>query len=389
MMPNLNPTPSPTSAWCRLLVVALLAFFPLLTACSLLGPKKSLQFDPREETKAEAEMRAIDRSQALTPLLQPPTEPYLLGPGDEIVIYRLNARDTDPNASLKTFVMPDGMVYFDLAPPTQARGQTVAQLSAALTESLRPFYRRPEVAVALHAAKSRRFSILGKVYSPNVYPLDQPTTLLGAIARAGGLELAGGTGTTEELADLSRGIFVRDGRLLPVDFEALLRGGDMGFNIYLQDQDFIFLPPKSTKEILVLGAVTTARAVGWREGMGLIGAIAESGGMRPNAFVQRILLVRGSFVKPRVAILDFDAIVKGKQPDVTVQPGDIIWVPRSPWERLERYLDVVLSTAAETIAANEGLRLIDGEDSPGVGVGVQINPGSSTPAPAPPPIIVP
>lgn len=362
-----------------------------LCGCAILGPKKSLRFDPLQEEQEEADLRQLDRSQSLAPLLKPPTEPYLLGPGDEIVIYRLNAREDDPNASLKTFIMPDGMVYFDLAPPTQARGKTVAELSAALTESLRPFYRRPEVAVALHNAQSRRFSILGKVYSPNVYPLDQPTTVLAGIARAGGLELAGGTGTTEELADLTRGLFVRDGRLLPVDFEALLRGGDMRYNIYLRDQDFIFLPPKSTKEILVLGAVGTSRAVGWREGMGLIGAIAESGGTRPNAFVQRVLLVRGSFVKPRVAILDYDAIVKGKKRDVVIQPGDIIWVPRSPWERLERYIDSVLNIAAETIAANEGLRLVEGEDAAGVGVGIQINPGSGggSSSPAPPPIVVP
>lgn len=359
----------------------------LLSGC-FLGPKKSLQFDPRNDALAEAELRSVDRSGDLAPLLKPPTEPYLLGPGDEIVIYRLNARTDDPNASLKTFVMPDGNIYFDLAPPTQARGKTTGELSEALTEALRPYYRRPEVAVALHAAQSRRFSILGSVNSPNNYALNQPTTLLDGIARAGGLELAGGTGTTEELADLSRGILVRGGSLLPVDFEALMRRGDLRYNIYLQDQDFVFLPPKSTKEILVLGAVGVPKAVGWREGMGLIGAIAEAQGTRPNAFVQRFLLVRGSFTKPRVAILDYDAIVKGKQPDVAVLPGDIIWVPRSPWERVEEYLDLILNTAAETIAANEGLRLVEGEDAE-VNVGVEINTGGSSSEPAPPPIIIP
>jgi len=281
--------------------------------------------------------------------------------------------------------MPDGNVYFDLAPPTLARGRTVAQLSKDLTEALRPFYKLPDVAVALHAAKSRRYSILGKVYSPNIYPLNQPTTLLDAIARAGGLELAGGTGTTEELADLSRSIIVRENRILPVDFEALVRRGDMNNNIYVRDQDFIFLPPKSTKEILVLGDVGVNKAVGWREGMGLIAAIAEAQGTRPGAFVQRVLLVRGSFAKPRVAILNYDSIVKGKMPDVVVQPGDIIWVPRSPWDRVERYIDIVIGTAVETMAANEGIRMVEGEGE--VGVNISLNPGANQPAP--PPVFVP
>lgn len=355
----------------------------LLSGC-VLGPRPSVRFDPRTDRLADAETEVIDRSGSLSADLRSPGEEYLLGAGDEIIIYRLNARQEDPNASLKTFVMPDGTVYFDLAPPAQARGKTVAELSRTLTEALRPFYKQPEVAVTLHAAKSRRYSILGKVYSPDIYPLNQPTTLLDAIARAGGLELAGGTGTTEELADLSRSILVRDGKLLPVDFEALVRAGDARYNIYVRDQDVIFLPPKSTKEILVLGAVGVPKATGWREGMGLIGAIAEAQGTKPGAYVQRVLLVRDSFTKPRVAILNLDSISKGKHPDVAVLPGDIVWVPRSPWERIERYIDLVIGTAADTIAANEGVRIASQDPNAGVSVQIPITGGSGqaqTPVP--------
>lgn len=342
----------------------------------VLGPRPSVRFDPRASKLEDAETQSVSRGTPTPELLQRPNEDYLLGAGDEIVIYRLNARDDDPNASLKTFIMPDGNVYYDLAPPTRARGKTVSELSKELTEALRPYYKRPDVAVALHTAKSRRYSILGKVYSPNIYPLNQPTTLLDAIARAGGLELAGGTGTTEELADLSRSIMVRDGKILPIDFEALVRRGDMRFNIYVRDQDFIFLPPKSTKEILVLGYVGTPKAVGWREGMGLVSALSEAQGVRAGAYLQRVLLVRGSFTNPKVAILNFDSIVKGKHSDVVVEPGDIIWVPRSPWERIESYIDVVLGTAVETIAANEGLRIIEGTGE-AVGVNISLNSGNS------------
>jgi len=361
----------------------LLALF-VLTGC-VMGPRPSVVFDPRARLE-NAETQTVDRRVSLSDDLRKPEGPYLLGAGDQIVVYRLNARSDDPNASLKTFVMPDGMLYYDLASPVQARGKTVAEISQILTEALRPYYKRPEVAVALHAAKSRRYSILGKVYTPNVYALNQPTTLLDAIARAGGLELAGGTGTTEELADLSRSILVRNGKLLPIDFEALVRQGDLRYNVYLRDQDFIFLPPKSTKEILVLGHVGVPKAVGWREGMGLVGAIAETQGTKPGAYVQRVLLVRGSYSKPQVAILNFDSIVKGKESDVAVLPGDILWVPRSPWDRIERYIDIVIGTATETVAANEGLRLVDGEES--IGINIQIDSTQGQPVP-PPNIIVP
>ncbi len=359
-----------------LLLPALLTAAILAAPGCILGPKSSVRFDPRKEKLSPAETVEVDRCGPLPADLRRPDGAYLLGPGDEIVVYRLNARPDDPNGSLKTFVMPDGMVYYDLAPPVQARGKTVADLAAALTEALRPFYRQPEVSVALHAAKSRRYSVLGKVYTPDVYALDQPTTLLDAIARAGGLELAGGTGTTEELADLSRSILVRDGKILPIDFEALVRGGDVRYNVYVKDQDVIFLPPKSTKEILVLGHVGTPKATGWREGMGLVGAIAEARGTKPGAYVQRVLLVRDSFTRPRVAVLNLDSISKGKQSDVAVLPGDIIWVPRGPWERIERYIDLVIGTAANTFAANEGVRLATGDQSAAVSVQIPITGGS-------------
>lgn len=358
----------------------------LLGGC-VLGPRPSVRFDPRAEALDDAKTEAVNRESAPPLDLKPTEGPYLLGAGDEIIIYRLNAKDTDPNASLKTFIMPDGKVHFDLAPPVVALGKSVTELSKELTEALRPFYKRPEVSVALSAAKSRRYWILGKVSAPNIYPLNQPTTLLDAIARAGGMELMGGTGTTEELADLSRSFLVRNGKILPLNFEALIRQGDARYNIYIQNQDFIFLPPKSTKEIMVLGAVGVSKAVGWREGMGIVAAMAEAQGPKKGAYVQRILLVRGSFTKPRVAILNYDSIVKGKHRDVAVLPGDIIWVPRTPWERIERYIDVVLNTAIETMAANEGIRVVQGEDAGSVGVQLQLDSGANQnadqPAPAP------
>lgn len=338
-----------------------LGLLVLLAACSTQTSRR-VGFDPREEGRAALHWETVGRPLPDPDDLLPPDGPYQLGAGDEIVIYRLNAREEDPNASLRTFVMPDGFVHYDLAPPVMARGLTVGELSSALTEALRPFYRRPDVSVALHSARSRRYAILGKVNSPNLYQLDRPTTLIGGIARAGGIELAGGTGTTEELADLSRAILSRGGQLLPIDFEALVNRGDMRYNVFLRDRDFVFLPPKSTLEILVLGGVGVPKAVGWREGQGIIGAISEAGGLLPNAHTRRVLLIRGSFTEPRVAVIDLRDILRGREPDVSVLPGDILYIPKSPWERLERYIEVVLSTAAFTVAANEGVRFIEGAE---------------------------
>ncbi len=352
----------------------------------MLGPRPSVRFDPYGEASAVEKQIEVDRTADLTPYTLYKGEVYRLGPGDRLQIRRLNARADDPQGELTTFVLPDGTIFFDLSPAVRAQGKSTTELSQALTESLRSFYKRPEVAVSLVEVQSSRFYVLGKVAKPALYPLTQPTTLLDALARAGGLEVVGGTGTSEELADLSRSFLVRDGRALPIDFQALIRGGDPRFNIFVKNGDFIYLPPKSSEEILVLGWVAKPASVGYREGMGVVAAVSEVGGPRKNAFLQRMLVVRGRLSRPKVAIVNFDAIAKGKKPDFALEAGDIVWIPQSPWDRLERYLDVVLGTAVTTMAANEGIRIVEGEQSVGVSVQVPINTGVGlTPAPAPAP----
>lgn len=356
-----------------------------LAGCAMLGPKPSVQFDPYDDKSPIEQQVEVDRAADLSAYTKYRGEDYRLGPGDRIQITRLNAKPDDPLGTLGTFVMPDGTVFFDLAQGVPAAGKTTTELSAALTEALRPYYKRSEVAVALREVRSSRFFVLGKVWKPALYPLTQPTTLLDAIARAGGLEVVGGTGTSEELADLSRSFLIRDGKPLPIDFEALIRGGDARYNIYVKHGDFIYLPPKSTEEILVLGWVAKPASVGYREGMGLIAAISEVGSYRRNAFLQRVLLIRGRLTKPKVAIVNLDDVIKGKKRDIPLEAGDIIWVPQSPWDRLERYLDIVLGTVAETVAANEGIRIVQGEQSIGVGIQIPIDgsAGSTQPAPLP------
>ena len=54
--------------------------------------------------------------------------------------------------------------------------------------------------------------------------------------------------------------------------------------------------------------------------------------------------------------MNFDAIVGGKVRDIVLEPQDIIWVPNSPFERIDQYLGQVISSFMRTVAANEGAR---------------------------------
>jgi len=81
--------------------------------------------------------------------------------------------------------------------------------------------------------------------------------------------------------------------------------------------------------------------------------------------------VRGSLAEPQIAVVDCNAIMKGRAPDVRLEPGDIIFVPNSPYTTIKRYVNLIVNTFVTTIAANEGIRA--GGQNVGVNVTVPVN----------------
>jgi protein involved in polysaccharide export with SLBB domain len=240
-----------------------------------------------------------------------------------------------------------------------------------LEVQLKEYFREPpQVSLTLRGVESKRFWMMGRVNGPGIYSLATPVTLLEALSRAGGpvvpsplaaLTSAGGAGTASsrpESADLKRSFVVRDGKMLPVNFQKLLREGDLSQNIYLQPDDFVFLPATAAHDIHVLGAVRQPRAVSYTEEVTLVSAIAGAGGSIKNAYLSHVAIVRGSLTEPKIAIVNYWDIMKGKTPDVVLEPQDIVYVPYTPYRTLTRYLDLIVNTFVRTVGANEGARAV-------------------------------
>ena len=56
-----------------------------------------------------------------------------------------------------------------------------------------------------------------------------------------------------------------------------------------------------------------------------------------------------------------NAILTGQETNVTLEPGDIVWVPKKPMRLATSTLDLIFRTAVITIAANEGATITSGE----------------------------
>jgi polysaccharide export outer membrane protein len=316
----------------------------------------------------------------LDPALLLSTEtPFRLGPGDQIDIEMIG----EPSSRTNVTVGPDGKIYYYLLPGLDVWGLTLPETRTRVGDELKKYLReRPSVAINLRVATSQRVWILGRVNSPGIYTLAGPTTLLDAVAQAGGISSVASSsgigaerqaGGASEAADLSRSFLIRQGRVLPIDFQLLLRDGVLSQNVYLQPDDFIFLPSARTPQVHILGAVVQPHSERFMGSLTVVQAIALSGGAEREAVLGNVAILRGSLVNPQIAIVMVDRILSGQAPDVRLEPGDIVFVPYAPQRVLTRYVNLILDTFARTMGVNAGARVITGASTP-VGIGVNISP---------------
>jgi protein involved in polysaccharide export with SLBB domain len=282
--------------------------------------------------------------------LRPPQEPFRLGPGDKIEIEMLG----DLQSRNLSFVGPDGKIYYSLLPGLSVWGKTIAETREMLERELARYYRQPKVIVTLRTVDSRRAWILGRLNTPGIYSLSSPMTIIEAIARAGGLFTSRFSGTTEELADLQHSFMVRRGEFLPIDFYRLVKGGDLSQNIYLEADDFVYLPSALSKEIYILGAVKEPKAVGFADQVTLVTALSSAKGPVTGAYLTHTAIVRGSLSQPKIAIVNLRDIILGRSPDILLEPRDIVYVPVTPYQTLEKYADMIVNSFVRVVAANEG-----------------------------------
>ena len=323
-------------------------------------------------------------------LIETPTRMFTLGPGDKLELELIG----DPPSRTMTVVAPDGRLYFNLLPGIDVWGLTLGEAKERMEHSFTNYIReQPRIAMTLRGVESQRFWVLGSVQAPGVYAMATPKTLLESIAMAGGTlsmtsfqdQAAAGIG--EELADLQRSFVLRKGRLVPVDFNRLLHEGDLSQNIYLEPDDFVYLPAAKARGICVLGAVTQARTVPYVEGMTVAGAVASAYGTLRDAYLPQVAVVRGSLAEPQLTIVNYRKVIRGEESDILLQPHDIVYVPFSPYRYLRRYAEVILDTFVSATAINAGSYAVT-KPGEGPGMGVFIPAGSGVqvlPPVAPPP----
>jgi polysaccharide export outer membrane protein len=162
-----------------------------------------------------------------------PTSPagtYAIGPADVLRI----AVWKEPDLNVETTVRTDGMVSFPLLGDVKAGGVTPDALATTLGKRLERFVEAPKVTVSVLQANSARFYVLGQVAKPGEFPLGSRSTVLQALALAGGFK---------EFAKPESIVIVReDQTVVPVNYKRIAEGKDVSQNVVLQRGDTIVVP---------------------------------------------------------------------------------------------------------------------------------------------------
>jgi polysaccharide export outer membrane protein len=111
-------------------------------------------------------------------------EEYRLGPGDKlrIEVYK------DSQLSQSVQVRPDGKITLPLIGDLEASSHTPIELRDTITTSLKEYITNPTVTVIVVEALASQVYVMGEVTNPGTMQLHGPTTILQALAMAGGFK---------------------------------------------------------------------------------------------------------------------------------------------------------------------------------------------------------
>lgn len=107
-----------------------------------------------------------------------------MGPDDVLAV--LFWREKDMSVE-QVVVRPDGMVTLPLLNDVRAAGLTPDQFREAVMKEALKYIEDPNVTVVVKQINSRKVFVTGQVLKAGSFPLTSPTTVMQALAMAGGL----------------------------------------------------------------------------------------------------------------------------------------------------------------------------------------------------------
>jgi polysaccharide export outer membrane protein len=273
--------------------------------------------------------------------------------GDEVEISVFGQRDT---IAENVPVAPDGKIYYRFLPGIPAEGRTAEEVAMEMESKLGHLFNNPEVSIIPTKFISNRFAIFGKVENGGIYPLDTPTTVRQAIAKAQGIALGKYHDSWIPIHNYKDSWLIRNGEKIPVNFEALMTKDDFSEDVYVRPGDVIYIASALGREVYMMGEVNQQQSQPFTAGLTLTqlisGLDAGAGGYKEDtADIKRVVILRDAMNEPKVFKVNLEAIMKGKEHNVFLEPGDIVYVPEKSFLFTRNLVKAMVRTFVNTFAS--------------------------------------
>jgi len=283
---------------------------------------------------------------------------YHLGNGDliEVSVFGVD------NFKQQVRVDSAGDVTLPYVGAMPVAGLTATQVGEKVRSLLDGKYiKNPQVSVFVVEYRSQPVFVLGAVMRPGQYQITSNLQLVDAIALAGGLNTETAAGFAiiqrrgrEQTATTAQSGGPMDGqaaRVTPasasspgvpapsrpnestrIDLRDLLDNGNLELNVPIYGGDVVQIPEKQLERFYVIGDVNRPGAyeLPTEDKLLVTQALAWAGGPLRTAKKSKGVLVRYDEKGGRQEMaINVDDIMKGKNPDITVLPNDVIFLPGS------------------------------------------------------------
>ena len=225
-----------------------------------------------------------------------------------------------PELTRTVRVDPDGTIRLPLlAEGVKAAGLMPRELEAGLTDALKSeqILVDPIVKVTVVEYHSRPISVMGAVRRPVTFQVDGKVTLLEALSRAEGLTEDAGPEILITQNDAVQRIAVKK----------LLDGADPTVNLVLTGNEEVRVPVAG--KIFVLGNIRKPGGfpVRDRADSTVLKMVALSEGLMPFSEKIAYIVRRQEGQQPQEIPIQLAKIMERKSPDVSLEIGDILYVP--------------------------------------------------------------
>ncbi len=302
------------------------------------GKKKKIS--PEEQAKIDEELVELRKKYNPT---------YRITRGDQLEI----SIPFEPDSRQLINVRPDGTLGYLYGVEVKAAGLTYPELKTKIEEQLTKYYYKPKVDINGKTYSGSQVFIMGPIKSPGSHIIQNNTKLLDFLSMAGVLSqlpsanlLSYRNSQTNDVVDLSNSYMMRDGKILPINFEKLLLNREMKYNIYVRANDFLFFPSSYltdiSKTVYIIGAVNTPRTYQYTTTTTFMAAIAASGGVdKYRADRNHLVVIRKSADK--IININYLKIINGEEPDIELEDRDIIYVPERGLYSASHWATTVIS----------------------------------------------